>query len=214
MSAFITPGVSGRPCGVREGNDSRTKVVSFQNEAGAESSRAPHGGKAPANPWATSRGASLTFPISLFLFRTRLLTSSPSPPSRSYLLGSMTALQKYWTESAKIQLALGEKQCNFRPDEKSNNIFARPLQLAIDEVWPQTAENSPASPAGVIVEGKLTSAPSKRYFSYRTWTIKEKPTDATRITFYSTNAVMTRRVQVFFLFYLNFIYTAIQNTTT
>lgn len=43
----------------------------------------------------------------------------------------------------KIQLVLGEKQCNFRRDEKSNNIFARPLQLAIDKVWTPTAENSP-----------------------------------------------------------------------
>lgn len=76
----------------------------------------------------------------------------------------MTALQKYWTESAKIQLALGEKQCNFRPDEKSNNIFARPLQLAIDEVWPQTAENSPE---GGIVGGTLT-VNSNPYPSYHT----------------------------------------------
>lgn len=84
MSAFITAGVSGRSRSVREGNDSRTKVVSFQNEMGVESSRAPQRGKAPANLQASGRGASLTFlphslPLSLSLSLTRLLTSSPSP---------------------------------------------------------------------------------------------------------------------------------------
>lgn len=65
---------------VCEGNDSRTNVVSFQNEMGVESSRAPQRGIAPANLEASGRGASLTFlPNSLPLLYLSPAYSLPPP---------------------------------------------------------------------------------------------------------------------------------------
>lgn len=124
MSAFITAGVSGRSWSAREGNDSRTKVVSFQNEMGVESSRAPQRGKAPANLQASGRGASLTFlPHSLPLSLTRLLTSSPSPhplmPIRSdrwaHCKSSGLGVRKFssFSERSRVIFAVMKKAITF-----------------------------------------------------------------------------------------------------
>lgn len=147
---------------MREGTDSRTKVVLFQNEMGVESSRAPQRGKAPANLWASVRGASLTFlPHSLPLAISHPLTHflPPSPrllvPIRSdrwpHCRSSGLGVRKFSSFS--------ERNCNFHHDEKSNNIFAHPLQLAIEEVWAQTAVYSPSALVG---GGKVTSAPIRQ----------------------------------------------------